>query len=82
MAFGLGYRNNSSGGGGSTTPPERFTATAAQKIFIVTTLTLNVSPLVFSGSDLCDPSEYVVSGNTITFNIGRVVGTLVTISNS
>ena len=82
MAFGLGYSNNSSGGGGSTTPPERFTATAGQTIFTVTTFTLNASPLVFSGSDLCDPSEYTVSGNDVTFFIGRNEGTLVTISNS
>ena len=62
--------------------PERFTATAGQTVFSVVSFTLDVNCLVFSGSTLCEPSEYVVSGNTITFNIGRVVGTLVTISNS
>ena len=77
-----GIRAGGSGGSSPTTPPERFTATAGQTVFTVTTFTLNASPLVFSGTDLCDPSEYTVSGNDVTFHIGRVVGTVVTISNS
>ena len=79
--FGVGY---SDGGGGSPGPgtggTQRFTATAGQTTFAVTSFTLGTTATVFSGTNLCDPTEYSISVGNIIFNIGRLAGTLITVT--